>query len=466
MPRPLQHGDHREGDREPDAREDPEHEHADERGDGEREVAAVDAQEPPHRRHVDQPQHRGDHDRGERRRRDVLQQARADDEDEADRGGRDDARQLGAGSRRLGDRACATSCSRSGSPGTARSRGWRPRAHRARGSGRRGLRASTRSCARGRSCPRTRGARSRAAASASRPRSSTDGDGIVSEGRPPGTAPTTETSRSRTRDEDRRARRRRRGSPAPPARPASRRGRPRGSRSRARPWSASISPRCRAKSPTSSTNRSSGRRHAEEARQLVGDHDQRDPGEVPEPDGLREQIGEEAEPGDGPDEQQRADHEREQPCDGDTLGRIGAGDGDHGGRDERRERRVGAENENPRRPEHGVGEERNQGRVEAGDGRKARQLRVRHPLGHEQRREHDTGDEVAPQPLPPVGARNPDPGDERPRSTPRAVGVGLRPHVPLASIARARRPGSRSPRADAYDARASATSSSRSRIAA
>ena len=303
-----------------------------------------------------------------------------------------------------------------------------------------------------------------AAASPSRPRSSTDGDGIVSEGRPPGNRADHGDVEAEDADEDRRAGdgdedpgRRRRDPPADEddheaADPE--RGRRRIDLAEVPGEVADI-----VDEPLA------GRRNAEEARQLVGDHDQRDPGEVPEPDGLREQIGEEAEPGDGPDEQQRSDHEREQPCDGDTLGRIGAGDGDHGGRDERGERRVGAEDENPRRPEHGVGEERDQGRVQAGDGWEPRQLRVGHPLGHEQRREHDAGDEVTPQPLPPVGARNPDPGDERPRST-----RGRRSRLQSVSLGLSRAAlGDRlslSPALSRHDARASATSSSRSRIAA
>ena len=210
----------------------------------------------------------------------------------------------------------------------------------------------------------------------------------------------------------------------------------------------------------------SRRRDAEEARQLVGDHDERDPGEIPEPHRLREQIGEEAEARDRPDEQERSDDEGEQPGDGDALGRIGAGDGDHGGGDERRERRVRAEDEDPRRPEHGVGEERDEGCVQARDGREPRQLRVGHPLGHEQRREHEARDDVTPQPLPPVGARDPDPGDERPdppaAGDPRLVRRSL--VICGCSLAGTRlQPVSR---VTPYDARASATSSSRSRIAA
>ena len=209
----------------------------------------------------------------------------------------------------------------------------------------------------------------------------------------------------------------------------------------------------------------SGRRDAEEPRELVGDHDERDPGEVPEPHRLREQVGEEAEPSDRPDEQEAADDEREQPGDGDALGRVGAGDGDHGGGDERRERRVRAEDEDPRRPEDGVGEERNDGRVQAGDGREPRQLRVRHPLRDEQRREHEARDDVAAQPLPAVGAGDPDPGDERPRAA-RVAGRRSRRQPSSSRASRCACPGSACLRELAYDARASATSSSRSRIAA
>ena len=91
----------------------------------------------------------------------------------------------------------------------------------------------------------------------------------------------------------------------------------------------------------------SRRRNAEEPRQLVGDHDERDPGEIPEPHRLGEQVGEEAEPCDCADEQERPHHEGKEARNGDAVGRGGAGDRNHGGGDERRQSRVGTEDEDP-----------------------------------------------------------------------------------------------------------------------
>ncbi len=104
MPRSLQHGYDRERNGESDAGQDPEHEHAGERGDGEGEVAAVDPQEPAECRQVDQPQDRCDHDRREGCDGDVLEQPCAEDQDGPDSSGSDDARQLRPSPCRLGNR--------------------------------------------------------------------------------------------------------------------------------------------------------------------------------------------------------------------------------------------------------------------------------------------------------------------------------------------------------------------------
>ena len=65
--------------------------------------------------------------------------------------------------------------------------------------------------------------------------------------------------------------------------------------------------------------------------------------------------------------------------------------------DERRDRRVGAEDEDPRGPEQEVHDQRDERRVEPGDRRHARELGVRHALGHEQGGEDEARDNVAPQ---------------------------------------------------------------------
>ena len=58
---------------------------------------------------------------------------------------------------------------------------------------------------------------------------------------------------------------------------------------------------------------------------------------------------------------------------------------DDGRRDHRPQRRVRAQHQDPRRPEDRVADQAEDRRVQARDRRKAGQLRVRHPLRHQQR---------------------------------------------------------------------------------
>ena len=91
--------------------------------------------------------------------------------------------------------------------------------------------------------------------------------------------------------------------------------------------------------------------------------------------------------------------------------------GDRGERDDRRRDqgrhgRVRPQHEDPGRPEDRVDDERHDRRVEAGDRGQPGELRVRHPRGHEHRREHDAGHEVAAEPLAAVRARSSRPGSQ------------------------------------------------------
>ena len=107
---------------------------------------------------------------------------------------------------------------------------------------------------------------------------------------------------------------------------------------------------------------------------------------------------------------QDGEHRRER----DRLGRVAVGPDqrqDRGG-DHRAERRVRAEHQDPRRAEHRVGEQAHDRRVEPGDRRQAGQLRVRHALGHQQRGQHQAGDEVLRDPRALVGADRADARDE------------------------------------------------------
>ena len=120
--------------------------------------------------------------------------------------------------------------------------------------------------------------------------------GSSSTGRPPGTVPTTGTSRSKRRDHDHRTRDRDEDARRTPGRASSRRGRSRDNRRRSRSASWGLSDRGPGEvadvvdeAPAGSTGTPKRRR------KLIGDHGERDPGEIAEPHRLREQVGEEAE---------------------------------------------------------------------------------------------------------------------------------------------------------------------------
>lgn len=70
---------------------------------------------------------------------------------------------------------------------------------------------------------------------------------------------------------------------------------------------------------------------------------------------------------------------------------------DRGG-DHRRKRRVRAQHEDPRSPDHRVRQETRDARIQARDRGESRELRVRHPLRHQQRHQHQPGDDVVGEP--------------------------------------------------------------------
>ena len=138
-------------------------------------------------------------------------------------------------------------------------------------------------------------------------------------------------------------------------------------------------------------------RVAEQLGELGDDHGQGDPGQVADPDGHRQQLGDEPEPGQAAGQHDGPDDQREQPGQRDALVGVGAGQRDDGGGDERADGAVGADDEDAAGPEQEVDEERDQRRVQTGDGRQAGELRVAHALGDEQGGEHDAGEQVAAQ---------------------------------------------------------------------
>ena len=83
-------------------------------------------------------------------------------------------------------------------------------------------------------------------------------------------------------------------------------------------------------------------------------------------------------------------------------------------RDQRRQRRVGSEHEDARRPEDRVGEQRHDRRVEAGHRRQTGQLRVGHALRDQQRGDREPGDDVAAQVGAPIVQRQVEPRQPAP----------------------------------------------------
>ena len=139
-------------------------------------------------------------------------------------------------------------------------------------------------------------------------------------------------------------------------------------------------------------------REPEQLGQLRDDHGDRDAHQVAEADGHRQQLGHEAEPRHPAGEHDRPDEDRQQTGERDPCRLVAArGERDDRRGHKRRHGRVGSQDEDPRRAQQEVHDERHQRRVQAGDRRQARELAVRHPLGHEQGSEDGARDDVAPQ---------------------------------------------------------------------
>ncbi len=168
-------------------------------------------------------------------------------------------------------------------------------------------------------------------------------------------------------------------------------------------------------------------REAEQLGKLADDDGDAETVHVADLDLLGEQVGDEAELAEPEPDLDEADEERHHPGEGDDGRRVAAGHERHdGGEDERRDRRVGPQDQHTRGTEDGVGYEAGDGRVQAGDGRQAGQLGVGHALGHEDRGQDHTRHEVRAQPSPLVGTHDAHAGDPAFE----ASGYG-RDHLPL-----------------------------------
>ena len=146
-------------------------------------------------------------------------------------------------------------------------------------------------------------------------------------------------------------------------------------------------------------------REPKELRQLPDEDRQGKPVHVSDLRRPRKKVGDEPQlpdpRNDRDDAHQQGQHRRQRDR---ALG-IAAGSDDR--QDRRRDHRtqggIRAQHEDSRRPERCVANQAEDRRVEPGDRRQAGKLSVGHPLGYEQRGEHEAGDYVAPQPRRAIG---------------------------------------------------------------
>ena len=148
-----------------------------------------------------------------------------------------------------------------------------------------------------------------------------------------------------------------------------------------------------------------GDAEAEELGQLAHDHDYGHPVEVADAQRLGEQFRDHAEVGESGDRADHAHDHRHRRRQGDGPGGVASGADERQDRrqDQRRQSGIGAEDQDARRAEDRVGEQRHDGRIEAGHRGQPGELGVGHALRDEEGRDREAGDEVAAQ----VGATVP-----------------------------------------------------------
>ena len=129
---------------------------------------------------------------------------------------------------------------------------------------------------------------------------------------------------------------------------------------------------------------------------------------------LRDQVGDEPELADPGHQGDRADHQRQDRAERDRACRVAVrrDQREHGGGDHRPQRRVRAEHQDPRRPEHRIPEQAQDRRVQAGDRRQPGELGVGHALRHQQRGQHQPGDQIPSQPPRLIGGQEPEPRND------------------------------------------------------
>ena len=145
------------------------------------------------------------------------------------------------------------------------------------------------------------------------------------------------------------------------------------------------------------------RRDSEHPADLAHRHLNADAGQEADEDGAREEVGEEAEPGDPSDEEEGRCEQRAEARERDPLRRRGLEPRDAESRDpcvhDHGGRRIGADDEMPRRAEERERGDRDQDGVEAGDHRHPGELRVPHDLGDRERRERYARENVLREPV-------------------------------------------------------------------
>ncbi len=145
--------------------------------------------------------------------------------------------------------------------------------------------------------------------------------------------------------------------------------------------------------------------------QLTDNHDDGDTGQVTDQDRLGEQIGDEPQPHHPRYERQQPDHNRKRRREGRVPARVPRGQRPDGGGCHQRRRRLRADGQLSRGPEHRVDRQRGQRRPQPRHRRQTRDPRIGHHLRHQVGRHRHSGKHVAAQP----GAAIPVHPPQRPR---------------------------------------------------
>ena len=137
---------------------------------------------------------------------------------------------------------------------------------------------------------------------------------------------------------------------------------------------------------------------AEQLGQLADEDDDREAGQVACAHGVGEQVRDEAELSQARPDGDQPHQEGQHPRQRDSRVRVASREGQDGGRDHGAQGGVRAQDQDWRGAHERVGDEADDGGIEPGDGGQPGQLRVGHPLGHEERHEHDARDQVTREP--------------------------------------------------------------------